>query len=190
MTEKSKYTPFLVLVVSLTACGTNGSRMSDEHRQALINQISSGHRFDQVSYCRNLLTNRGMRSSTSFPRSPQLVPGTIELDSFEQSKEQTSLGDTEIIQASYSAKYELTCLELDPASIGSFPRSLDVPVEVCVEGFISLYNYPGIQNFELMSMNVNNVHSCPGSGSSQSSNTNSLDDILLENSRHRQSRKD
>ena len=162
MIKGMKHLSFLALVVSLAACGTTGSRMSDEHRQALINQISSGHGFDQISYCADLLSSRGKTRSGSFPSSPQLVPGTIELDSFEQSNEQTYLGDTEIIQASYSARYDLACLEQDPASVGSFPRSLEVPVEICIQGFASLYKASGMQDYELVQRDINNIRPCAG----------------------------
>lgn len=162
MIKRIKYLSFVALAISLAACGTTGSRMSDDHRQALINQISSGHGFDQISYCSDFLRSRGKTRSGSFPRSPQLVPGTIELGSFEQSKEQTYLGDTEIIQASYSARYDLTCLEQDPASIGTFPRSLEVPVEICIQGFASLYKAAGMQGYELAQRDINNIRPCDG----------------------------
>ena len=75
-------------------------------------------------------------------------------------REQTYLGDTEVIQVNYSARYDLTCLEKDPASVETFPRTLDVPIEVCVQGFASLYKVAGMPGFELAPREVDSIRSC------------------------------
>lgn len=140
----------LLLPINLMACGESAnSRMPGEHRELFTNTLSSYSLdfVESVQECNALpeVTTVG-GSGNGFSGHHEVVPGTLQLSSYEKWEESTMIGEIEVIQASYSGRYNLTCE--GQGGSGAQEQGRVTTGEQCLTGYLSFYKQRGMQNYE------------------------------------------
>lgn len=90
----------------------------------------------------------------------QYVDGSTSLSGFERVGNQaTDLGvQADVIKANYSGRYRTQCESMAQ----SRPyRASFIPVEVCIEGFASLYKSATMRDYDLASITIDRSNLCP-----------------------------
>lgn len=136
----------LFLPINLIACG---ERMPDEHRQLFTNNLSSSSLgfVESVQECNALPEVQAIGGrGNGFSAYAEIIPGTLELSSYEKWEESTFIGEVEVIQVNYSGRYNLTCQGMGGS--GAQERGRVTSGEMCLTGYLSLYSPRGSQGYE------------------------------------------
>ena len=124
--------------------------MPAEHQELFTNYLSS-HSLDfvkSIQECNDLpevATIGG--GGIGFNGYYEVVPGTLQLSSYEQWEESTMIGDIEVIQAGYSGRFNLTCV--GRGGSGAQDRGRVTTGERCLTGYLSFYREQGMRNYEI-----------------------------------------
>ena len=126
------------------------SRMPAEHQELFTNALSiySLDFVEGIQECNALpevATIGG--SGNGFSGHYEVVPGTLQLDSYEQWEESTMIGEIEVIQAGYSGRFNLTCVGQGGSEAQE--RGRVTTGERCLTGYLSLYRERGMRNYEI-----------------------------------------